>query len=197
MIGLQELAAGQAAAIDRELADLYPHRLLHPDGFAGRWLLSRHPIAEADHLRDPCAHTQRLLGAAVVDFSLPAHRQRLVGETECRPAAFVRRLRMIREEAAAKRQVDTAFRQREPDPHGKLDIGLPDYQPRTCRLRLYLIRSRRRVADRVGDAACLFVIRDDTSTIRPPSKGPPNHRNPTGRSAAAACSGGRPLRSKP
>lgn len=50
VVGLQELADDQAAAVDRDLADLYPHRMLHPGGFAGKGLLSRYPLAEGAQL---------------------------------------------------------------------------------------------------------------------------------------------------
>jgi len=47
IVGLQELAPGQAAAIERALADVYPFRLLHPLGIAGKGLLSRLPLRDA------------------------------------------------------------------------------------------------------------------------------------------------------
>lgn len=44
IVGLQEVADEQAARIDRELAELYPHRLLVPGGFAGKGILSKFPL---------------------------------------------------------------------------------------------------------------------------------------------------------
>jgi endonuclease/exonuclease/phosphatase (EEP) superfamily protein YafD len=46
VVGLQELAAGQAAVIEGALAERYPHRVLHGTGVAGIGLLSRYPIVE-------------------------------------------------------------------------------------------------------------------------------------------------------
>ena len=48
IIGLQELAAGQADAIERQLYGVYPYRILHPDGFAGKGLLSKFPIVASE-----------------------------------------------------------------------------------------------------------------------------------------------------
>lgn len=50
IIGLQELAAGQAEAIEKHLAGVYPYRVLVPDGFAGKGLLSRFPILHSRSL---------------------------------------------------------------------------------------------------------------------------------------------------
>ena len=50
IVGLQELAVGQAAAITRQLADAYPYQALHPLGIPGKGLLSRHPIEDAELL---------------------------------------------------------------------------------------------------------------------------------------------------
>lgn len=47
LVLLQELGPRQGAAIDRELAALYPYRDLHPLGIPGMGLLSRHAILEA------------------------------------------------------------------------------------------------------------------------------------------------------
>lgn len=47
LVLLQELGPRQGMAIEQGLADLYPHRDLHPLGIDGRGLLSRHPILEA------------------------------------------------------------------------------------------------------------------------------------------------------
>jgi endonuclease/exonuclease/phosphatase (EEP) superfamily protein YafD len=46
VVGLQELAADQAAAIEGTLAERYPYRVLHGTGVAGIGLLSRYPILE-------------------------------------------------------------------------------------------------------------------------------------------------------
>lgn len=48
IIGLQELADEQADAIERHLHSVYPYRVLHPDGFAGKGLLSRYPIVSSE-----------------------------------------------------------------------------------------------------------------------------------------------------
>lgn len=48
IIGLQELAEEQAAAIEEHLAGVFPYRVLHPDGFAGKGLLSRFPIVTSE-----------------------------------------------------------------------------------------------------------------------------------------------------
>ncbi len=48
IIGLQELATDQAAAIERYLYAKYPYRILHPDGFAGKGLLSKFPILTSE-----------------------------------------------------------------------------------------------------------------------------------------------------
>jgi vancomycin resistance protein VanJ len=47
IIGLQELSAGQAEAIELRLKETYPHQVLAPLGFAGKGLLSRFPIRES------------------------------------------------------------------------------------------------------------------------------------------------------
>jgi endonuclease/exonuclease/phosphatase family metal-dependent hydrolase len=44
IIGLQELSDDQANAIERQLSAIYPYRVLHPAGFAGKGLLSKFPI---------------------------------------------------------------------------------------------------------------------------------------------------------
>ena len=59
-----------------------------------------HFLAKADDLCHTRPDTQRLLGAPVVNFSLPPHRQRLIRVAERSPAALVRRLRMLGDEAA-------------------------------------------------------------------------------------------------
>lgn len=44
VIGLQELAIGQAETLSHDLAATYPFQMLAPGGFAGKGLLSRHRI---------------------------------------------------------------------------------------------------------------------------------------------------------
>ncbi|CAN5662487.1 hypothetical protein BH23CHL5_BH23CHL5_04650 [soil metagenome] len=44
IVGLQELAMPQARAIEMQLAETYPYRLLMPTGFSGKGLLSKLPI---------------------------------------------------------------------------------------------------------------------------------------------------------
>lgn len=50
IIGLQELAGDQAREIERQLCGVYPYRILHPDGFAGKGLLSKFPIVSSERL---------------------------------------------------------------------------------------------------------------------------------------------------
>ncbi len=47
VVGLQELAPEQAAAVDRWLAEAYPFRFLRPLGIPGKGLLSRFPLRDA------------------------------------------------------------------------------------------------------------------------------------------------------
>jgi endonuclease/exonuclease/phosphatase family metal-dependent hydrolase len=48
IIGLQELAEEQAAAIEDQLYGAFPYRVLHPGGFAGKGLLSKFPIVSSE-----------------------------------------------------------------------------------------------------------------------------------------------------
>ena len=50
VVGLQELAPEQAAAIDEGLAAEFPYRLLRPLGIPGKGLLSRFPLRDAELL---------------------------------------------------------------------------------------------------------------------------------------------------
>jgi vancomycin resistance protein VanJ len=50
VIGLQELSAAQAEAVDRLTRDRYPYRIVRGAGFEGRGLLSRHPIVDEEWL---------------------------------------------------------------------------------------------------------------------------------------------------
>lgn len=50
IVGLQEITASQAFALDANLADLYPHRVLFGDGIPGKGLLSKFPILEHEQL---------------------------------------------------------------------------------------------------------------------------------------------------
>jgi endonuclease/exonuclease/phosphatase family metal-dependent hydrolase len=50
LVGLQELCAAQAEALAAQLSDEYPHQSLYPDGFAGKALLSRFPLLEAEQI---------------------------------------------------------------------------------------------------------------------------------------------------
>lgn len=47
IVGLQELSDPQAEEIDKNLRESYPYRSLFPGGFAGKGILSQHPIIEA------------------------------------------------------------------------------------------------------------------------------------------------------
>jgi endonuclease/exonuclease/phosphatase (EEP) superfamily protein YafD len=44
LVALQEVSADQASALQRELLDDYPHRVIEGRGVAGKALLSKHPI---------------------------------------------------------------------------------------------------------------------------------------------------------
>jgi endonuclease/exonuclease/phosphatase family metal-dependent hydrolase len=46
VVGLQELAPAQGAAIAERLRDAYPYQALHPVGIPGKGLISRFPLAE-------------------------------------------------------------------------------------------------------------------------------------------------------
>jgi vancomycin resistance protein VanJ len=50
IVGLQELALPQAEVLAK-VADVYPHQVLQPAGFAGKGLLSRYPIQSSEVLR--------------------------------------------------------------------------------------------------------------------------------------------------
>jgi len=50
IVGLQEVAVAQAAALERDLRDLYPYQLLTSSGFAGKGLLSRYPLIGGERL---------------------------------------------------------------------------------------------------------------------------------------------------
>ena len=50
IIGLQELAPDQGAAIARLLRADYPHQVLHPTGIPGKGLVSRFPVHETELL---------------------------------------------------------------------------------------------------------------------------------------------------
>src|SRR5687768_13370386 len=50
VVGLQEVTPEVAEAVTADLADLYPHRVLHPLGVPGKGLLSRFPILGSDLL---------------------------------------------------------------------------------------------------------------------------------------------------
>ncbi len=51
IIGLQEITTIQADAIHRDLADLYPYRILFGDGIPGKGLLSKYPILSYEQLQ--------------------------------------------------------------------------------------------------------------------------------------------------
>ena len=50
VVGLQEVSDAQAAAIRRDLHDVFPHQALHPAGVAGKGLLSRYPLLAEEQL---------------------------------------------------------------------------------------------------------------------------------------------------
>ena len=66
VVGLQELAAPQAEALAGELTDAYPYQVLIPTGFAGKGLLSRHPLVEHEQL---CLYEARPDLRAVIEIA--------------------------------------------------------------------------------------------------------------------------------
>ena len=50
LIGFQELSDTQGEALTNELHEDYPYQALYPGGFAGKAVLSRYPIIEAEQL---------------------------------------------------------------------------------------------------------------------------------------------------
>lgn len=50
LVGLQEITSGQAAAVERDLADLYPYRVLYGEGIPGKGLLSKFPLRDVERL---------------------------------------------------------------------------------------------------------------------------------------------------
>jgi endonuclease/exonuclease/phosphatase (EEP) superfamily protein YafD len=51
LIGLQEVTAAQAAALEHDLADLYPYRVLYGEGIPGKGLLSKFPLHAVERLQ--------------------------------------------------------------------------------------------------------------------------------------------------
>jgi endonuclease/exonuclease/phosphatase family metal-dependent hydrolase len=54
LVALQEVSEAQGWALEREIADSYPHRVIHAKGVAGKALLSKHPIANQQEMLLPC-----------------------------------------------------------------------------------------------------------------------------------------------
>jgi endonuclease/exonuclease/phosphatase family metal-dependent hydrolase len=54
VVALQEVSESQGRALERELADSYPHRVIHAGGVPGKALLSRLPIAAHEEMHLPC-----------------------------------------------------------------------------------------------------------------------------------------------
>jgi endonuclease/exonuclease/phosphatase (EEP) superfamily protein YafD len=50
VVGLQEVSLEQARGLTAELEDVYPHRVLLPEGFAGKGVLSRFPLVSHERL---------------------------------------------------------------------------------------------------------------------------------------------------
>lgn len=50
IVGLQELAPEQSAALADRLRDRYPHQVLHPAGIPGKGIVSRFPVHETELL---------------------------------------------------------------------------------------------------------------------------------------------------
>jgi endonuclease/exonuclease/phosphatase family metal-dependent hydrolase len=53
VVALQEVSESQGRALG-ELADSYPHRVIHAGGVPGKAVLSRHPIASHEKMHLPC-----------------------------------------------------------------------------------------------------------------------------------------------
>jgi vancomycin resistance protein VanJ len=80
IIALQELSGEQAAAIERDLGDSYPHQVLYGYGVPGKGLLSRYPIVEEElfyleaqrlpHLRTVVTVDKEGWGADAVDVTV-------------------------------------------------------------------------------------------------------------------------------
>src|SRR5947199_436068 len=51
IVGLQEISAAQAEALDTMLCDVYPYRVLYGEGIPGKGFLSRFPIIDTRQLR--------------------------------------------------------------------------------------------------------------------------------------------------
>jgi vancomycin resistance protein VanJ len=70
LVGMQEVSRIQGAALERELAELYPHRVIHPEGLAGKALLSRHPIVEHEMVLLECGRPHLRARVAVAGRTL-------------------------------------------------------------------------------------------------------------------------------
>ena len=85
IIGLQELAPEQGAAIADLLGGDYPHQVLHPTGIPGKGLISRFPLRETELLElhpgrpDLQAVSPRPMGSS--PSSSPIRRRRASGGT--------------------------------------------------------------------------------------------------------------------
>jgi len=54
LVALQEVSEIQGKALEREMADSYPHRAIQARGVAGKALLSKHQISNPEDLLLPC-----------------------------------------------------------------------------------------------------------------------------------------------
>lgn len=54
LVALQEVSEDQGRALEREMADDYPHRVIHARGVSGKALLSKHPISQHEEMLLPC-----------------------------------------------------------------------------------------------------------------------------------------------
>jgi endonuclease/exonuclease/phosphatase family metal-dependent hydrolase len=54
LVALQEVSESQGFALERQIADSYPHRVIYAKGVAGKALLSKHPIADHQEMLLPC-----------------------------------------------------------------------------------------------------------------------------------------------
>ncbi len=66
IVALQEVSERAAAAIERDLADLYPYRILEPRGIPGTGLLSKYPILESEVFQLTPGYLYQ--GRAVIDW---------------------------------------------------------------------------------------------------------------------------------
>jgi len=72
IIALQEVTGEQAAAVERDLRDLYPYQVLYGYGVPGKGLLSRYPILEEELFYLQAQRLPHLRATLAVDGAGPA-----------------------------------------------------------------------------------------------------------------------------